>query len=424
VSGAKFEILFKILREVAVKHRVLWMLCAATVALIVAQVKLHAQVAELPKPPLKGYYTYKPWKGGTARDAMAASAKATTIPLASFNFTASKDGNSYTDVIVGQSPFDKTPKPTTVKILIVPMIIHIGNAVFDPTAKNTCGGSLGHTDLANFRGSPILTPVTFDGGTGAGHASLINGVNMGKDTYNNAHRRAEFLQAIGGPKSKYSVNYQIKVAPTQTISAATTAGNSEILFDNGGCALLGGLEINFFDNYFTTTVLNAVQANPTEFVIFLMRDTVFYDTTPNNCCFLGYHGTLSNLQTYSPTDYDTTGAFQGVGDITVAAHEIGEWLDDPLGNNPTPLWGNIGQVLGACQNNWEVGDPLSGTNFPPITMPDHVSYTPQETAFWSWFYSADHDPNFQNITAGGKYSMNGTFGGPSVACPPGGTFPN
>jgi hypothetical protein len=108
--------------------------------------------------------------------------------------------------------------------------------------------------------------------------------------------------------------------------------------------------------------------------------------------------------------------------VTVAAHEIGEWLDDPLGTNPTPLWGGIGQV-GGCQNNWEVGDPLSGTNFPAITMPNHVTYNPQENAFWSWFYSADHDPNFEG-TAGGKYSMNGTFGGPSKVCPPGGTFPN
>ena len=53
------------------------------------------------------------------------------------------------------------------------------------------------------------------------------------------------------------------------------------------------------------------------------------------------------------------------------------------------LWGGIGQVTG-CQNNWEVGDPLTGTNFPPILMPNGVTYHPQETVFWSWFYSKDH----------------------------------
>ena len=72
----------------------------------------------------------------------------------------------------------------------------------------------------------------------------------------------------------------------------------------------------------------------------------------------------------------------------------------------------------------KVGDPLTGTLFPAITMPNGVTYHPQENVFWSWFYSKDHDPFFQNETAGGKYSMNGTFAGPSKVCPPGGTFLN
>ena len=129
------------------------------------------------------------------------------------------------------------------------------------------------------------------------------------------------------------------------------------------------------------------------------------------------------MQTYSPLVYDTTGLFGSVTDVSVAAHEVGEWLDDPLVNNLTPVWGGIGQVNG-CQNNWEVGDPLTGTNFPPILMPNGVTYHPQETVFWSWFYSKDHDAVFQNEGAGGKFSMNGTFAGPSKVCPPGGTFPN
>jgi len=282
---------------------------------------------------------------------------------------------------------------------------------------------MGHSDVANFQNSPIMSPVTFDGAGGAGHGALVNGVNMGTGTYNDTHRRAEFLQAIGGPTSAYHTNYAVTVTATQTITAATSAGHSAII-TGSGCSLLGGLDINFFDNYFSTTVLNAVGGNPTDFVLFLMHDVVFYQGSTNNCCILGYHGTLGNMQTYSPTDYDTTGDFgTGIVNVSVAAHEIGEWADDPLGNNPTPLWGGIGQVSG-CQNNWEVGDPLTGTNFPAILMPNGVTYNPQETVFWSWYYSADHDAFFQNMEAGGKYSMHGTFGGPSKVCPPGGTFPN
>jgi hypothetical protein len=343
--------------------------------------------------------------------------------MASFSHRANKDGLHYTDVIVGNSPF-ATPTATTVNILLVPMVIQIGSTVFDSTVANSCGGSLGHSDLRNFKKSPIFKHVTFDGGAGAGHAALINGVNMGTATYNDTHRRAEFLGAIGGPTSLYHTFYNVTVTATQAITEATTAGHSTIL-GGSGCSLLGGLDFKFFDNYFTTTVLPAVGGNPTEFVIFLMHDVVFYQNNdPNQCCILGYHGAVgSPVQTYSPTDYDTTGDFSGIADVSIAAHEIGEWLDDPLGTNPTPLWGGIGQVSG-CQNNWEVGDPLTGTNFPPILMPNGVTYHPQETVFWSWFYSKDHGTFFQNITAGGKYSMNGTFGGPSEVCPPGGTFPN
>ena len=132
-------------------------------------------------------------------------------------------------------------------------------------------------------------------------------------TYNDAHRRAEFLDAISGASSRYRTTYDVTITPTQTIDFATSAGHSAIIYDpnsaNAGCALFGGLDITYFDNYFATTVLNAVQGDPTSFVIFLMHDVVFYEFETTFCCILGYHGTLNNLQTYSPTDYDTTGDF-------------------------------------------------------------------------------------------------------------------
>jgi hypothetical protein len=402
------------------KRALLMILCLIAVAVTVIKVKVHAQ-----DPVLNGYYTVKPWTGGNQNDAMVMANASATIPLGSFTFTASKDGGSYTDVIVGQSPFRRGHSPTTVKILVVPVIINIGGNIFDPTAANNCGGSMGHTDVANFLASPIMSPVTFDGAGGAGHGALVNGVNMGTGTYNDTHRRAEFLNAIGGPTSAYHTNYAITLAATQTINLATTAGHSAIIAGTAGnCNFLGGLEINFFDPQFQTMVAT-VGGDPTSFVVFLMHNVIFYDTTTSNCCILGFHGAFgSPVQTYSPTDYDTTGDFgAGIINVSVAAHEIGEWLDDPLGNNPTPAWGGIGQV-GSCQGNWEVGDPLTGSNFPAILMPNGVTYNPQSTAFWGWFYAAFPDP--APIAAGGKYSMNslgpiGPFNGPSKVCPPGGT---
>ncbi len=77
-------------------------------------------------------------------------------------------------------------------------------------------------------------------------------------------------------------------------------------------------------------------------------------------------------------------------------------MNDPFGNNATPPWGHTGQV-GGCQNNLEVGDPLTGTNAPPVVMPNGFTYHLQELAFFSWFYGAP------SIGVNGWFSNNGTF---------------
>jgi len=70
--------------------------------------------------------------------------------------------------------------------------------------------------------------------------------------------------------------------------------------------------------------------------------------------------------------------------------------------NGTPAWGHVGQVAG-CQNNLEVGDPLTGTEAPRIVMPNGFTYHLQELAFFSWL--------FGNPSLGihGWDSNNGTF---------------
>jgi hypothetical protein len=87
-----------------------------------------------------------------------------------------------------------------------------------------------------------------------------------------------------------------------------------------------------------------------------------------------YHGDTAG-QTYSPMDFDTTGVFgPDIFDTDIAGHEIDEWQDDPTGGNPVPPWGHVGQQTG-CQTNLEVGDPLTGTSIPLVTMPNGYSIT-------------------------------------------------
>jgi hypothetical protein len=363
-----------------------------------------------------------PYEGSVA-DALAAAAAGTTIPMASYSFTATKDGLTYTDVIVGSSPF-ATKKPTTkINVLIIPVIVEIGSTTFDPTVDDTCIAP-NITPLAAFQQSPILQKVVFDGGSGSGHASKINGVNVGKATYPDAFRRAEFWKDVKG--TKYHTDFVVTTLSPWTITASEvqSLGGGSVL--SSSCAQLGVLPTNSFQLYIQNTVIPGIPAiTPTTFPLFLMKDVVTTTSSALNClsfCEIGYHAAFgSPVQTYAVSEYDSTKNFwnaPGITNISILAHEVGEWMDDPLVTNATPAWGNIGQVSG-CQTNWEVGDPLTGTDFPAITMSNGVTYDPQELAFWSWYYNAEHTAS---IGAGGKFSSNGIFGGPSKACPPGGTY--
>ena len=188
--------------------------------------------------------------------------------------------------------------------------------------------------------------------------------------------------------------------------------------------LLGIVSYSWYSNYLSNTLLPSLTASgvisPTKFVIFLLKNVVQSTANPpstTGCCILGFHSAKgSPVQTYSPIDWDTTGLFSGTADGSIASHEIGEWMDDPLGTNPTPAWGNIGQVSG-CQTNWENGDPLSGTLMPAITL-SGKAYHMQELGFFSWYFNK---LGVASLGAGGKFSGNGKFAGPSKACPAGGT---
>jgi hypothetical protein len=192
------------------------------------------------------------------------------------------------------------------------------------------------------------------------------------------------------------------------------------------CAPIGVIFASPFVKYLNSTVLPTVtEITPTTVGLFLMKDVVLSLGTQLNCdsgCYVGYHAATKNpIQTYAVAEYDTTSGYwaePGITDISMITHELVEWLDDPLGTNPSPAWGNIGEVSG-CDSVWENGDALAGTDFPAITMPNGISYHPQEMVFWSWFFNAENTPS---TGAGGKFSMNGTFAGPAQGCPPGGTF--
>jgi hypothetical protein len=248
----------------------------------------------------------------------------------------------------------------------------------------------------------------------------FNGVNVGNYQYINGFMRAEFWNATSVSKN-LSDPISWSFAPAQTF-APFPPGFGIVV--GTGCSELGVISSNVL-NLFLTGLIPALQAggviSPTKFAVFLLKNVVGSGTPPTfpkNCCTGGYHGAIgSPAQTYGVMEYDTTGQFGGVHDVTVPSHEIGEWMNDPLGNNPTPAFGHIGQVSG-CQTNLEVGDPLSQVDMPVITLSGYA-YHVQELAFFDWFFNAKTVPSFGT---GGEFSGNGTFEGPSKPCPPGGTY--
>src|SRR5258708_38405743 len=106
------------------------------------------------KVKLNAYTTVKPARdaaGNIAKpsDAAAVSALATFT----YNVTSSRDGNTYDGAMVGQDPFSKHFKPTTVTTPVIPLIITFnsvatglnkkgilsrtkGQITFDPTAAD------------------------------------------------------------------------------------------------------------------------------------------------------------------------------------------------------------------------------------------------------------------------------------------------
>ncbi|HYL16456.1 MAG TPA: hypothetical protein VEV41_25705 [Terriglobales bacterium] len=356
----------------------------------------------------------------------ASASTSETLPLFLFNVQSTRDGNDYTGVMVGTDPFNGGAGQTNVATQIVPLIIvtntvgirvnksrdkkkdvistRAGVTTFDPTVANTsCLAAPNDVPLTLFQQSPIIQPADFNFG----------GTDVGITQATDAFQRANFWNVIDQD------DYHVRLSPVQTLApimlnipaASGLALATTSLGPPAFCAPMGIVDIFLFDSIVTNQLLPALAAQGVgsgTFPIFFLSNVVLSIGSPtnlNNCCVLGYHGTNSTvpIQTYSPLDFDSTGLFgPGILNTAIASHEVGEWMDDPFGNNPVPPWGHIGQQPG-CQGNLEVGDPLTGTEAPRIVMPNGFTYHLQELAFFSWFYGAP------SIAVNGSFSDNNTF---------------
>jgi hypothetical protein len=343
---------------------------------------------------------------------LAAGTQVRTVPV--WTGHAQDGTRTFTYHMVGKKPFVKQASATTtVKTAVVPVVLHFdaadGGGVSDPTLTNTCSRTKSPTD--QLIASPLFQTKAYTWGP----------TKIGTGQFTSMFQRAEFWKYT----KPHSVNpgYQVSLDPTvlSPVTVTVPMGDS-VDFGPQPCASgsgtigVHGVEIGWWESYLQTTLLPQLQTlgyGPRTLPIFLTEDVVWYITNPNNCCVLGYHNAMqpaaTSIQTYSSIMYDDIKVFHGTADISVASHEIAEWMDDPFGNNPTKKWGNIGQVQGACQSNLEVGDPLSGTL--QNTNDGTRVWHPQELAFASWFYHRR-----PSVAVNGWYSSHGTFKAPAKPC--------
>jgi len=386
-------------------------------------------------PP--GYSTWLPVTRMAPDDSAAAqfalSALTSPLPTFAYNIQASSalGGGFYSGTILGRNPLNRGKTTTTIPTQIIPLVITIddtaggsGIVTYDPTVPDACVTG-NPTDVSVITGSPIFT----------NNAWTMNGVNIGTTQYIDAFQRAEFWSLVQG-------------TPYHLILSPSTLGSQPLTFRTSDGAGSSGPGTNYIGPCGNVGVVNMLDLNaaiqnllmnvlpPTvnvgTFPIFEMKNVVSANpghmATPGTCCILGYHSGIfvgTNVQIYSPFDLDSSGAF-GSGFTGSLSHEMAEAINNPLvfqaNGNLTPSWGNIGQVQGACQNNFEVGDPLSPGNPPndptnsfSVVGGNGLTYNTQELAFYSWFFGTTS----LGIGAGGKFSNNGTFSLSAYFCPPG-----
>jgi len=173
----------------------------------------------------------------------------------------------------------------------------------------------------------------------------------------------------------------IKYAKEITVTADSSVGTTY----SSGCSELGIVSNGAFASFLggeVTTLQQDGIVSPTEFVIFWSRTSC--SRAPNRQ--LSATAAFSAFHTAQGSPAQTWGSWITIrAEISAPAHMTfrreprNRRMDErPSRNNPTPAWGNIGQVSG-CQDNFEVGDPLSGTLMPTSDL-NGYSYHLQELA--------------------------------------------
>ncbi len=341
---------------------------------------------------------------GVSRETAAAIAASPLLakPLTTWDGSFTTDSTNYPFTMVGTDP-SLGSKTTKVKVILVPIVFKLPGLKFNPNKKVSCSSNKSAVGLA--LNSPIFKSLDYN----------LSGTDVGKTQYTDAFQRANFWNFVSTTAPDYHVllNTPTVMAPIVVNVPPSSAGAAS---GAAACGPLGGTlglaDINWFDGVEVPKLLKRINAKPNVLPIFLAYDVVFFVSSVNNCCIIGYHNaiqTTKGVQTYSEAGIIDSGTFNGLDDVVALGHEVAEWMDDPFVNNITPPWGHVGQVS-SCQGNLEVGDPLSGTEFSEQGA-NGFTYHVQDLAFVPWFAEAA-----TSFSVNGWFSFFGTFTSSAAPC--------
>lgn len=315
-------------------------------------------------PWIQGTPRFLAIPGGNPQLAIAESAANVNVTTFTNHFTFNNQTFFYT--MIGTDP-SLSNATTTIPVVIIPIKF---------TFAGGLGGSLDATGPACGDTKPVTKRVKKSPVFKKTNLAFPPS-NTGALSYIDAFRRANFWNFV----STISPNYHIGLKPTvmgvQNISVPANKGGTSA----GPCNThIGNVDITFFDAIAQNLITN-LGIPSTSLPLFLSYNSFWTD---GGCCILGYHSATPSNHTYSVAAYSNPGIFTAtfIQDIHALSHELGEWLDDPFVNNIVPAWGHIGQVSG-CQNNLEVGDPVTGTGFNATRA--GKTYHPEDLVFLSWF---------------------------------------
>jgi hypothetical protein len=359
-----------------------------------------------------------------------------SLPLWVYSVDSARDGNQYSGVIVGASPFTHGgQKNINVQGYVIPLIIVTnsiatsldfntgefttvpGVVTFDSTQSTGCLTAPNNIPSRLLAQSPIFNSVDY----------AFGGTSVGSTQYVDAFQRGNFWAALGANNIRQ--DYHLRLNPVRFLNpivinvpaANGVAITDPLLFGPPPiCPPMALIDVGWLDAYLQDTVIPQLAfqgVGPSNLPMFLSSNVQMYPPPLNfyDCCYDGYHASNDStpIQTYVVADFDSSQFYTPPGNLAVDdtgawSHEVAEWVNNPIGDiyspglNLTPAWGHTGQVAG-CQANMEVGDPLTFTAFPAVTMSNGFTYHLQELAFFSWFYGGD------SLGANGWYSDNGTF---------------